>query len=551
MNFMNLLSNSPLALRTGLLVMVFLFAAIALFQAAGWMPAVVTAVLGGLSLLVIRLHSQKLESLQATLEQNEDYLEGVARLSSEIHALLEDGRFLYVSEALSESMGHTRDAFLAGGLEHLLALVHPQESLRVKLQFQRTEEPLEDLVFRMMDNHGTWRWLRCRRMLLRWPGHVGSPTLLLVLRELSAERSLEGAQARIQKLETAAALARGTVHDLNNVLMGIQGHSEVLETEVPRRKLMELAERARDLCGKLAAQVGPGRVRIGRISMNALIRTSLSQLEAMVPDSVGFETEFQPDLPAVHGDEGQLHQALLQILTHSVETLEGQAGAITLRTLCVAPAQVCVWLEDQGPGLQKAALERLFDPPHPDTGPSSGLAAVRSIAQVHGGEFQVESQPGKGSIYKFCLPAAPGIPEARRGEPNGEVLDTRSTILVVDDDPDIRYILRTGLEGEGFRVLEGEDGVEGFDLFLRNRQAISLVLLDLTMPKMGGEEVLGGIRSLAQDMPVVLMSGYSREEAISAFEGQGLAGFLPKPCKLRDALGVIREVLGQREGSAR
>ena len=542
---MNSMSNRSLALMTGLLVAVFLLVTAGLFQAMGWGPALVVAVLGGLSLLVVRAHAQRLELLQVTLDQNEDYLEGVAGLSSEIHALLEGERFLYVNAALSESLGHAREAFLAGGLEHLLALVHPEEVPRVRTQLQCREEAPGDLVFRMKDNHGAWRWLHCRRMLMRRPGGRAS---LLVMREISAERSLEAAQARIQKLETVASLARGTLHDLNNVLMGIQGYSEILEVEASRGRLLGLLERGRELCGKLAAQVGPGRIRIGRISLDALIRGSLPQLEAMVPDSVAFETEFQSDLPPIHGDEGQLRHALLQILTHSVGILEGQGGVITLRTLCEGPDRVCIRLEDQGPGLQKAALERLFDPPHPDTGPDSGLAAVRSIAQVHGGEFRVESQSGKGSTYTLRLPAAPGKPAFLEGERDASA-DTPATILVMDDDPDIRHILSQGLEGQGFRVMEGGDGVEGFDLFLRHRHSISLVLLDLTMPRMGGQEVLEGIRSLSPEIPVVLMSGYSREEATAAFDGKGLAGFLPKPCKLRDALGVVREVLGQREGS--
>lgn len=545
---MNIQSNPPIALRSGLLAMVYLIAAVALFQAAGWAPAVVTVLLGGLTLLVVRAHALRAECLGNTLDQNEDYVEGVARLSSEIHMLMEDGRILYVSDALEGSMGHAREAFLAGGLDHLLALVHPEDQFRVRTRLRSREGESEELSFRMKDNHGAWRWLACRSMVLRGSGEGSVPVVLLVLREVSAERSLEAAQARVQKLETSAALMRGMVHDMNNALMGIQGYSEILEDGAIRRKLLALLERVRDLSGRMAAQVGPGRVRIGRISLDALIRAYLPQLEAIVPDSVSFETEFQAGLPAVHGDEGQIRHALLLMLTHSVETLESQGGAIALRTISERPGLVCLRLEDHGPGLSRTALEHLFDLPQSYSGPGSGLAAVRSIAQVHGGDFRITSEPGKGSVYTLCFPAAPEKPEVRE-EGLGGLVEGRPAVLVMDDDADIRYILRHGLEREGFHVLEAEDGVDGFDLFLRHRHSLSLVLLDLTMPRMGGQEVLEGIRSLSPEIPVVLMSGYSREEATAAFDGQGLAGFLPKPCKLRDALEVVRDVLGQRKRS--
>jgi len=113
----------------------------------------------------------------------------------------------------------------------------------------------------------------------------------------------------------------------------------------------------------------------------------------------------------------------------------------------------------------------------------------------------------------------------------------------VDDEPTIRAILRQGLEIAGFKVLEAGDGVEGFGAFVRHRSAISLVLLDLTMPRMGGEEVFAEIQKLAPEIPVVLMSGYSEQEATSALASTGLAGFLPKPCSIKDALAVVRKAL--------
>ena len=259
------------------------------------------------------------------------------------------------------------------------------------------------------------------------------------------------------------------------------------------------------------------------------------------------ETILEPSLPEIHGDEDQVRHALLSVLIHSVETLGSQGGAITLRTFH-SGQQVFLQVEDQGQGLPKPVLDHLFDP-QAMPGRGYGLAVVRNIAQEHGGGITVESQSGTGTTYKINFPATPDQRESSEAGLSDLSGDSR-LILVVDDDASIRSVLRHGLEGEGYRVLEAEDGVVGFGAFLRHRKAISLVLLDLTMPRMGGQEVLEKMHRLSPGTPVVLMSGYSREEATAAFEGKGLAGFLPKPCKLREALNVVQEVLSHQEEGA-
>ena len=123
------------------------------------------------------------------------------------------------------------------------------------------------------------------------------------------------------------------------------------------------------------------------------------------------------------------------------------------------------------------------------------------------------------------------------------MVGTSGVILLVDDEPTIRAILRQGFESAGYKVLEAVDGVDGFASFVRHRSSITAVLLDLTMPRMGGDEVFEEIHKLAPEVPVVLMSGYSEEEATAALSGRGLAGFLSKPCSIKEALAVMDHVL--------
>jgi CheY-like chemotaxis protein len=190
-------------------------------------------------------------------------------------------------------------------------------------------------------------------------------------------------------------------------------------------------------------------------------------------------------------------------------------------------------------------LEQIFDPLFPAKWPGRGLglSAVQGILREHQGGVHCASSPEYGETTTLYFPLGERVPALDAGDEGTPVAGVSGVILLVDNEPTIRAILRQGMEAAGFKVLEAGDGVEGFNAFVRHRSSISLVLLDLTMPRMGGDEVFQEIHKLAPEMPVVLMSGYSEQEATSALASRGLAGFLAKPCSVKDALAVINRAL--------
>jgi CheY-like chemotaxis protein len=204
-------------------------------------------------------------------------------------------------------------------------------------------------------------------------------------------------------------------------------------------------------------------------------------------------------------------------------------------------------VRDTGPGKPPEIMDKIYDPLFAGKWPGHGLglSAVAGIMREHRGAVHATSVPGSGDTTQLYFPLAGKVPEIDPGDEGTPTLGLPGVILLVDDDPTIRVILRQGLEIAGYRVIEAGDGVEGFGAFVRHRSTISLVLLDLTMPRMGGEEVFQEIHNLAPETPVVLMSGYSEREATSVLASKGLAGFLAKPCSIKDALGVVRKALGE------
>ena len=287
------------------------------------------------------------------------------------------------------------------------------------------------------------------------------------------------------------------------------------------------------------------------------MRDSLPTIETFIPDGAHLVLELQNDLPLASVDLAQARHALLNLVFNASEALGIRGGEITIRTYMrsfngtepeskgLKGAYVCLEVRDTGPGTPPDLLEKSFDPLFSSLNPGRGLglSTVQGILQEHQGAVLALGVPGHGDTTVLYFHLAEKNPEIDEGDEGTPLVGTSGVILLVDDEPTIRAILRQGFEGAGYKVIEGTDGVDGFAAFVRHRSSINAVLLDLTMPRMGGDEVFEEIHKLAPEVPVVLMSGYSQEEATAALSGLGLAGFLSKPCSIKEALVVMGKAL--------
>ncbi len=411
-------------------------------------------------------------------------------------------------------------------------------------------------------------------------GVVGVMAVLLDLtdrkRQELERRQLEAKVQQAQKLESLGVLAGGIAHDFNNLLMGILGHADLallkLPPEAPARphlKAIETAsQRAAELTNQMLAYSGKGRFVVERIRLSRVVEEMAHLLETVVSKKARLRYHFAPDVPPIEADPSQLRQVVMNLITNASDALGDQDGVISVSTGTIRadraylaatyleedlPEGTYAYVEvsDTGCGMDRETLARLFDPFFTTkfAGRGLGLAAVLGIVRAHRGALRIESEPGRGTTFRVLFPCAGEPSDLREEAPPETALggdpQFDGTALVVDDDPAVRGVSQLMLEQLGFRVVTAADGREGVEAFRARAGEIRLVILDLTMPILGGDEAAQAIRALCPDVPILLSSGYSEQDATRRFPGAAFSGFLQKPYRSAALLAKVREVLGR------
>ncbi|HVX66498.1 MAG TPA: PAS domain S-box protein [Bryobacteraceae bacterium] len=387
-----------------------------------------------------------------------------------------------------------------------------------------------------------------------------------VTRDITERRRFEEQIRETQKLESLGVLAGGVAHDFNNLLVGIMGNAslalETLREDHPARRMLEgvlqASERATSLTQQLLAYSGKGRFVVQPIDMSQLIREIVALIQTSISKSVRVRFELDDNLPPIDADVAQIQQLVMNLVINGAEAIGDASGIVTIRTAVEsrdghdpgAPDRfVRLEVEDTGCGMDPATRERMFDPFFTTkfTGRGLGLAAALGIVRGHRGEIEVDSTPGQGTRFRVVFPASRGAAAQAASRSVTEVRGGHGTVLVVDDEEIVRATAQATLERYGYEVLLAADGEEALAC-LRRAPQIEVVLLDLTMPVMSGEEALYEMRRMRPDLRVVLSSGYNEVEAIRRFEGQGLSGFLQKPYTSDVLAEKMRSVMAARAG---
>ncbi|MBN2583665.1 MAG: PAS domain S-box protein [Planctomycetes bacterium] len=504
-----------------------------------------------------------------------DLVEGTRDLVTQVDG---QGRFTYVNHAAREMLGLIPEECI--GLS-AFDFIHPEDresTVKAFNSWASSKVPTAVIENRQVSRKGTVRSVFWAISL-----HFDENNNVIEInsigrditerkRAMEERRKFEAQLQHAQKLESLGVLAGGIAHDFNNLLVAILGNADLalmdMSQAAPARRSVEeirkAAIRASELTNQMLAYSGKGRFIVRAVSLNELVEELGHLLQVSISKKTVLKLNLAADLPAVKADVSQLRQVVMNLITNAADAIGEASGAINITTgvleaskeyideMAVGenlPAGYYVYLEvsDTGCGMDNETKARLFDPFFTTkfTGRGLGLAAVLGIVRGHAGAIRVYSEPGRGSTFKVLLPCTSDHAEALGRTERSAPADWHGsgTILVVDDEDTVRSVTKMMLTRLGFDVLTAEDGVRALDVFRRRADEIVCVLLDMTMPRMGGEEAFRELRQIRRDVKVILCSGYNEQDATNRFAGKGLAGFMQKPYQMEILSRKLRAAL--------
>ena len=521
------------------------------------------------------------EKTQVALRESEKRYRTLVENAPEAIVVLEvdSGRFVDVNENAARLFKFSREDLLRLGPSDLSPELQPDQQPSAEAASKLIQRALEgeSLTFEWLHRDAVGTEIPCEVRLLRLPSSQaklvrGSVTDIRPRKQAEKERhELEAQVQHSQKLESLGVLAGGIAHDFNNLLTPILGHSDLALSKLaptsPALEHIEYIQKASlgaaELCQQMLAYSGRGQFVVRSFSLSSVVKEMGHLLQTVIPKNVAVEFNLAEDLPPIEADSSQIQQVFLNLVTNAADAIGEENGfiSITTGTLEVSDdyAYQAIWDEsldlglytyvevtDNGCGMDDETRSRIFEPffTTKETGRGLGLAAVLGIVRAHHGTIKIYSEVGRGSTFKVLLPCTEKSEEPlEQNLPSPTDWRGSGTVLVIDDEKAVRIVAARMLESKGFQVLTAEDGVEALEVFQKNRDRIRAVLLDLSMPQMGGEEVFRELRKLQPGIPVIMSSGYNEKDVTRKFVGKDLTGFVQKPYRQADLMGILRRIL--------
>ncbi|HTZ40446.1 MAG TPA: PAS domain S-box protein [Syntrophales bacterium] len=479
-----------------------------------------------------------------------------------------DGSFEYLNPHFTEIFGFTIEDI--PDQETFLKRIYPNPSYRDLVRYFYREDlenfsknrKVGERVVTVRVRGGIDRIMHSRMVML------GNGKQLTTYEDITDLKKMEAELFHAQNLVAVATLAGGIAHAFNNILMGIQGYTALMISETKAdhpafsrlKRIEKQVKSGSDLTSQLLAFASGGHDEVKPRNMNDLIEKTSNAFGQARKDII-IHKSLESDIWAVEIDQAQIEQVLINLFVNAQQAML-RGGDLTIKTRNVTldeayvrnykvdPGRyVLVSITDTGIGIDDRTKERIFEPFFTSRemghGRGLGLASAYGIIRGHQGIINIYSEEGKGTTFNLFLPATDKAAVKETVPPKG-LLEGTETILFVDDEDVIIDVNREILESLGYKVVSAKSGQEAIDVYRKLRGKIDLIILDMIMPGMDGEETYDGLKAVNADVRVILSSGYSKNEQAKAILEKGCQAFIQKPFSISDLSMTIRQVLDKK-----
>jgi two-component system, cell cycle sensor histidine kinase and response regulator CckA len=419
--------------------------------------------------------------------------------------------------------------------------------------------------FRAITKSGDILWVEVSKVLITWEGR---PATLTFLRNITQQKKLEAQLLQAQKMEAIGQLAGGVAHDFNNLLTAIIGYGHLLKNEAGQDArtsafighILNAAERAAILTNDLLTFSRKQIINPQPVNLNEIIKDMESLLLRVIGEDIELSTVLTDADLTVMADSTQIDQILMNLAINaqdvmpnggrfiiSTDRMEINGDYIKAYGYGKPGSYALLSVEDTGTGMDENIRERIFEPffttKEVGKGTGLGLSMVYGIVKQHDGHISVYSEPGRGTAFKILLPLIESKAEETKPDTLIKVKGGTETILIGEDDPQVRILLKEVLSKAGYHVIEAIDGTDAVEVFHKHKDTVHLLILDIIMPKKNGKEAYEEIKKVKSDTKAIFVSGYSADVIHKKGILEVGLNFISKPVSPEELLITVRDVL--------